>query len=44
MDAAQRGEYVGEGMRVRADGTTFWARVTLTALKGESDTSSASRR
>lgn len=31
--AARDGEYVGEGHRVRADGTTFWARVTLTALK-----------
>lgn len=31
--AAEEGEYVGEGPRVRGDGTTFWARVTLTALK-----------
>lgn len=31
--AAERGEYTGEGERVRSDGSTFWARVTLTALK-----------
>lgn len=31
--AAERGEYTGEGHRVRSDGSTFWARVTLTALK-----------
>lgn len=34
-EAAAQGEYVGEGHRVRSDGTTFWARVTLTALKDE---------
>ncbi|HEX2078075.1 MAG TPA: ATP-binding protein [Longimicrobium sp.] len=32
-EAAVRGEYVGEGQRVRRDGSTFWAGVTLTALK-----------
>jgi PAS domain S-box-containing protein len=31
--AAQTGEYTGEGHRVRSDGTTFWAYVTLTALR-----------
>jgi PAS domain S-box-containing protein len=31
--AAERGEYTGEGERVRSDGSTFWARVTLTAIK-----------
>jgi PAS domain S-box-containing protein len=31
--AAERGEYTGEGRRVRSDGSTFIARVTLTALK-----------
>ena len=36
--AANTGEYVGEGNRVRADGTLFWARVTLTALRDESGT------
>jgi PAS domain S-box-containing protein len=30
--AAERGEYTGEGQRVRSDGSTFWAGVTLTAL------------
>jgi PAS domain S-box-containing protein len=34
-EAAEYGEYVGEGSRVRGDGTTFWARVTLTGLKDE---------
>ncbi|HYW09876.1 MAG TPA: PAS domain-containing protein [Longimicrobium sp.] len=31
--AAERGEYVGEGHRVRRDNSTFWAHVTLTALR-----------
>jgi PAS domain S-box-containing protein len=31
-DAVAQGEYVGEGHRVRSDGSTFWAHVTLTAL------------
>src|SRR4051812_23872086 len=31
--AAATGEYNGEGHRVRADGSTFWAYVTLTALR-----------
>jgi PAS domain S-box-containing protein len=31
--AIERGEYTGEGHRVRNDCSTFWARVTLTALK-----------
>ena len=30
--AAEKGEYTGEGQRVRSDGSTFWAGVTLTAL------------
>jgi PAS domain S-box-containing protein len=33
--SARSGEYVGEGNRVRGDGTVFWARVTLTALRDE---------
>jgi PAS domain S-box-containing protein len=37
-EAAEYGEYVGEGSRVRGDGSTFWARVTLTGLKDESGT------
>ena len=32
-EAAERGEYSGEGMRVRSDCSTFWAGVTLTALR-----------
>jgi PAS domain S-box-containing protein len=35
VEAAERGEYTGEGRRVRTDGSTFWAGVTLTALRGE---------
>ena len=31
--AAESGEYNGEGHRVRSDGSTFWAYVTLTALR-----------
>jgi signal transduction histidine kinase len=30
--AAERGEYTGEGQRVRSDYSTFWAGITLTAL------------
>jgi len=33
--AAESGEYNGEGHRVRADGSTFWAYVTLTALRND---------
>jgi len=32
-DSARLGEYTGEGRRVRRDGSTFWAGVTLTALR-----------
>jgi len=32
-EAAEKGEYTGEGRRVRGDGSTFWAGVTLTALR-----------
>ena len=31
-EAAERGEYTGEGERVRGDGSTFWGGITLTAL------------
>jgi PAS domain S-box-containing protein len=31
-EAAARGEYTGEGQRIRSDGSTFWAGITLTAL------------
>src|SRR5204863_514528 len=33
--ARERGEYTGEGERVRTDGSTFWAGVTLTALRDQ---------
>ncbi len=36
--ATQRGEYTGEGQRVRSDGSTFWAGITLTALWDEDGT------
>src|SRR5918994_2037081 len=36
--AAEMGEYNGEGHRVRNDGSTFWAYVTLTALRSEDGT------
>lgn len=36
--AAATGEYTGEGQRVRNDGSTFWAGVTLTALKDDDGT------
>jgi PAS domain S-box-containing protein len=35
LEAAERGEYVGEGQRIRRDGSTFWAGVTLTALRDQ---------
>ncbi len=31
--AAEEGEYTGEGRRVRSDGSIFWAGLTLTALR-----------
>ena len=33
--AREHGEYTGEGERVRSDGSTFWAGITLTALRDE---------
>ena len=33
--AAERGEYTGEGRRMRNDDSTFWAGVTLTALRDD---------
>ncbi|MCU1384131.1 MAG: hypothetical protein JWL71_2828 [Acidobacteria bacterium] len=36
--AAATGEYTGEGHRVRSDGSTFWAGVTLTALRDRDGT------
>jgi PAS domain S-box-containing protein len=33
--AAERGSFVDNGWRVRKDGTTFWANVTITALRDE---------
>ena len=35
VQAAERGEYSGEGQRIRSDGSTFWAGITLTALRDE---------
>jgi PAS domain S-box-containing protein len=34
-DAVRLGEYTGEGQRVRRDGSTFWAGVTITPLRDE---------
>ncbi len=34
-EAAETGEYTGEGQRIRADGSTFWAGVSLTALRDD---------
>jgi PAS domain S-box-containing protein len=34
-EAARCGEYTGEGQRVRSDGSTFWAGVTITTLRDE---------
>jgi PAS domain S-box-containing protein len=33
IEAARTGEYTGEGQRIRNDGSTFWAGVSLTALR-----------
>ena len=33
--AAEHGEYIGEGHRVRSDLSTFWAGLTLTALRDD---------
>ncbi len=33
QEAAETGECTGEGHRIRSDGSTFWAGVTLTALR-----------
>lgn len=38
IEAAERGEYTGEGHRVRGNGSTFWAGLTLTALWGDDGT------
>ena len=38
QQAAEHGEYTGEGHRVRSDGSKFWAGVTLTALWDEDGT------
>jgi PAS domain S-box-containing protein len=34
--AAEKGSFVDTGWRVRKDGTTFWANVTITALRDDS--------
>ena len=33
--AAAHGEYTGEGQRIRRDGASFWAAVTITALRDD---------
>ena len=38
QSAAEHGEYTGEGRRIRSDGSTFLAAVTLTALRDEDGT------
>jgi PAS domain S-box-containing protein len=42
--AAAEGRYEEEGMRVRKDGSTFWASVVITALRDPAGRSAASRR
>ena len=37
-ESAEHGESVSQGHRVRGDGTTFWAHITLTALKADDGT------
>src|SRR4051794_6428760 len=37
-EAAERGEYTGEGQRIRSDGSLFWGGITLTALRDEEGT------
>jgi len=37
-EAAERGEYTGEGQRMRRDGSLFWGGITLTALRDENGT------
>jgi PAS domain S-box-containing protein len=36
--ASESGEYSGEGRRMRGDGSTFWAGITLTALRADDGT------
>ena len=35
-EAADKGHFVDTGWRVRKDGSTFWAKVTITAMRDES--------
>jgi PAS domain S-box-containing protein len=35
QEAAQKGSFVDTGWRVRKDGTTFWANVSITALRDQ---------
>ena len=42
--ATSRGSVEEEGLRVRYDGSRFWASVLITALQDEGATSGASRR
>lgn len=34
-EAAEKGSFVDNGWRIRKDGTTFWANVTITALRDD---------
>jgi PAS domain S-box-containing protein len=36
QEAAEKGSFVDNGWRLRKDGTTFWANVTITALRDDS--------
>ena len=36
QSVAETGEYIGEGQRVRSDGSTFWGGISLTALRDAS--------
>ncbi len=38
FESAATGEYTGQGQRVRRGGSTFWAQVTLTALRDRDGT------
>ena len=42
--AASGGQYEEVGLRVRKDGSTFWANVVITALRDKKGTFAASRR
>ncbi len=43
-EAIKNGSYEEEGWRVKKDGTTFWASVTITTLRGAGDAVEGSRQ